>query len=127
MINITVMYHNPDIPRQGMDSFESRRACLPAVAMPVARSVPVSLPAHGLSVGTVIGCPPMPAFSPPLTVRVEDEADHYLTSWGESQQPSSSLTSLEVSEQISSTYLTSWRGNVVVYCSPILYNHLRLS
>ena len=103
MINITVMYHNPDIPRQGMDSFESRRACLPAVAMPVARSVPVSLPAHGLNVGTVMGCPPMPAFSLPLTVRVGDEAGHHLTSWGETQQPSSSLTSLGAAKQSSSS------------------------
>ena len=63
---------------------------LPAVKMPDAPPAPVrvSLVAAQSRVGTVIGCPPTPAFSPSLTLGVTDWAGHFI-SWGEDQSNSS--------------------------------------
>ena len=88
VIYFTVMIINSDIARQGMDSIESRRACLPVVQMPVASAVPPA-PAQDTAFrgGTVIiGCPPKLAFGP-CQDRVKDQACS-ITSWGEAQQPS---------------------------------------
>ena len=54
---------------------------LPAVPMPGAEPVPVSLQAQCTRWRTVLGCPPMLACDPSLTQeRVEDRASIHLTS-----------------------------------------------
>ena len=102
---------------------------LPAVKMPGARPVPVrgSLVAQ-CRVGTVMGCPPVPAFSPSPTSGIKDRADHF-TCWGEAQQNSSytfwgetqtasspSYTSRGETLQSSLSY-TTW-GETQATCSP---------
>ena len=81
---------------------------LPAVKMPDAPPVPVrvSLVAAQSRVGTVIGCPPTPAFSPSLTLGVMDRAGHF-TSWGEAQ-PNSSYTFWGETQATSFPLYTSW-------------------
>ena len=95
------MINNSDIARQGMDSIESLRACLPVVPMPVASAVPC-VPAQTTASmgGTVnIGCPPSLAFGP-SQYWVKDQASPCITSWGAAQQPSSlSVTSWGESQQ----------------------------
>ena len=59
----------------------------PVVAMPGSRSISVrSLPGSGLIEKTVLGCPPMPAFSRPLTVReTQQHSSNSLTKQSNSQ------------------------------------------
>ena len=69
---------------------------LPSVPMPGAGPVPVSQPAQAPDGGTVYGCPPMLAFSTPLTEeRVEETASLPYTSWGASKHPTISTTTPE--------------------------------
>ena len=79
-------------PRESDENLQKqliKPVSLPAVKMPGARPVPVrvSLVAQCI-VGIVMGCPPVPAFSPSPTSGVKDRADHF-TCWGEAQQNSS--------------------------------------
>ena len=101
------MITNSDIARQGMDSIESRRACLPVVPMRVASAVPPS-PAQDTAFrgGTVIiGCPPKLAFGP-CQDRIKDQASS-ITSWGAAQQPSHILPSWGESQHTSSSTTVS--------------------
>ena len=101
------MIKNSDIARQGMDSIESHRACLPVVPMPVSSAVPPA-PAQDTALrgGTVIiGCPPKLAFGPSQE-RVKDQASS-ITSWGAAQQPSHVLPSWGESQQTSSSTTVS--------------------
>ena len=104
MIYFTVMIKNSDIARQGMDSIESHRACLPVVLMPVSSAVPPE-PAQDTAFKgrtAIIGCPPRLAFGPSQE-RVKDQASTCITSWGAAQQPSSLfVTSWGESQQTSS-------------------------
>ena len=81
-----MIINKSDISRQGMDSIESPRACLPSVS-------------RGGTV--IIGCPPRLAFGPSQE-RVKDQASTYITSWGAAQQPSLILPSWGESQQTSS-------------------------
>ena len=107
VIYFTVLIINSDIALQGIDSIESRRACLPVVLMPVASAVPPS-PAQDTAFrgGTVIiGCPPKLAFGP-CQDRIKDQASS-ITSWGPAQQPTHVLPSWGESQKTSSSATVS--------------------
>ena len=89
------MIINSDIARQGMDSIESRQACLPVVPMPPASAQDMT----SRSGTIIIGCPPRLAFGP-CQDRIMDQASS-ITSWGAAQQPSHILPSWGESQHTS--------------------------
>ena len=105
-LHITVMSTNPRDSDENLQGQFLKPVSLPAVKMPDAPPVPVrvSLVAAQSRVGTVIGCPPTPAFSPSLTLG--DRAGHF-TSWGEAQ-PNSSYTFWGETQATSFPLYTSW-------------------
>jgi hypothetical protein len=86
---------------------------LPAVPMPGAEPVTVSLPAQCNTTRgrTLLGCPPMPAFGPSLTHElVEARPGNHITSCGEAQPPSPLSTSSPSCPSLT-PYITFWGGS----------------